>query len=158
MLFICLQVNQPSAAKQLMDFDKKPVDKKPEFGIGTEFGLKLDQYSKKTGALKNKSAASQAREWTEQETLLLLEALEVSSCWKESLLSMKGGKQLLSLGCTKYLIHYQEFFFFRGKQSMYVVFVVCVKGTLWQSSLMWNILISSLFNMMTSENGQYCVP
>lgn len=41
---------------------------------------------------------------------------------------------------------------------MYVVFVVCVKGTLWQSSLMWNILISSLFNMMTSENGQYCVP
>lgn len=60
-----------------MDFDKKPVDKKPEFGIGTDFGLKLDQYSKKTGALKNKSAASQAREWTEQETLLLLEALEV---------------------------------------------------------------------------------
>merc|ERR1712096_260694 len=38
---------------------------------------KLDQYSKKTGALKNKSAASQAREWTEQETLLLLEALEM---------------------------------------------------------------------------------
>ncbi|ROT69321.1 SWI/SNF complex subunit SMARCC2, partial [Penaeus vannamei] len=71
------KVNQPSAAKQLMDFDKKPVDKKPEFGIGTEFGLKLDQYSKKTGALKNKSAASQAREWTEQETLLLLEALEM---------------------------------------------------------------------------------
>lgn len=60
-----------------MDFDKKPADKKPEFGIGTDFGLKLDQYSKKTGALKNKSAASQAREWTEQETLLLLEALEV---------------------------------------------------------------------------------
>lgn len=77
---ISLQVNQPSAAKQLMDFDKKPIDKKPEFGIGTEFGLKLDQYSKKTGALKNKSAASQAREWTEQETLLLLEALEVSLC------------------------------------------------------------------------------
>lgn len=60
-----------------MDFDKKPTDKKPEFSIGTDFGLKLDQYSKKTGALKNKSAASQAREWTEQETLLLLEALEV---------------------------------------------------------------------------------
>lgn len=74
-----LQVSQPSAAKQLMDFEKKPLtDKKPEFSIGTDFGLKLDQYSKKTGALKNKSAASQAREWTEQETLLLLEALEVS--------------------------------------------------------------------------------
>merc|ERR1711915_1165767 len=62
-----------------MDFDKKPStgDKKPEINIGTEFGLKLDQYSKKTGALKNKSAASQAREWTEQEILLLLEALEM---------------------------------------------------------------------------------
>ncbi|XP_045118231.1 SWI/SNF complex subunit SMARCC2-like [Portunus trituberculatus] len=71
------KVNQPSAAKHIMDFDKKPADKKPEFGIGTDFGLKLDQYSKKTGALKNKSAASQAREWTEQETLLLLEALEM---------------------------------------------------------------------------------
>ncbi|RXG58946.1 SWI/SNF complex subunit SMARCC2 [Armadillidium vulgare] len=73
------KINQPSAAKQLLDFDKKPTpsDKKPETAIGTDFGLKLDQYSKKTGALKNKSAASQAREWTEQETLLLLEALEM---------------------------------------------------------------------------------
>lgn len=72
------KVSQPSAAKQLMDFEKKPItDKKPDFSIGTDFGLKLDQYSKKTGALKNKSAASQAREWTEQETLLLLEALEM---------------------------------------------------------------------------------
>jgi len=71
------KVNQPSAAKTLVDFDKKSEDKKPEFGIGSEFGLKLDQYSKKTGAMKNKSAASQAREWTEQETLLLLEALEM---------------------------------------------------------------------------------
>ncbi|KAG7165190.1 SWI/SNF complex subunit SMARCC2-like [Homarus americanus] len=71
------KVNQPSAAKHLMDFDKKTTDKKPDFSIGTDFGLKLDQYSKKTGALKNKSAASQAREWTEQETLLLLEALEM---------------------------------------------------------------------------------
>lgn len=62
-----------------MDFEKKSNDKKPDFNIGTDFGLKLDQYSKKTGALKNKSAASQAREWTEQETLLLLEALEVST-------------------------------------------------------------------------------
>ncbi|XP_069172419.1 SWI/SNF complex subunit SMARCC2 isoform X3 [Procambarus clarkii] len=71
------KVNQPIAAKHMMDFDKKPIDKKPDFSIGTDFGLKLDQYSKKTGALKNKSAASQAREWTEQETLLLLEALEM---------------------------------------------------------------------------------
>ena len=71
-------MNQPSAAKSLVDFDKKENgDRKPDISIGTDFGLKLDQYSKKTGALKNKSAASQAREWTEQETLLLLEALEV---------------------------------------------------------------------------------
>ena len=77
-------MNQPSAAKTLVDFEKKPAseqqqegEKKPEVSVGTDFGLKLDQYSKKTGALKNKSAASQAREWTEQETLLLLEALEV---------------------------------------------------------------------------------
>ncbi|XP_076034317.1 SWI/SNF- related protein mor isoform X2 [Oratosquilla oratoria] len=71
------KVNQPSAAKHIVDLDKKTTEKKPEFNIGTDFGLKLDQYSKKTGALKNKSAASQAREWTEQETLLLLEALEM---------------------------------------------------------------------------------
>jgi len=71
------KVNQPSAAKTLVDFDKKTEDKKPDMSIGGDFGLKLDQYSKKTGALKNKSAASQAREWTEQETLLLLEALEM---------------------------------------------------------------------------------
>ena len=64
----------------MLDFEKKTEgtgDKKPLMSIGTDLGLKLDQYCKKTGALKNKSAASQAREWTEQETLLLLEALEV---------------------------------------------------------------------------------
>lgn len=42
-----------------------------------QFGLKLDQYSKKPIAMKNKQAASMAREWTEQETLLLLEGLEM---------------------------------------------------------------------------------
>lgn len=41
------------------------------------FGLKLDQYARKPAALRNKAAASQAREWTEQETLLLLEGLEL---------------------------------------------------------------------------------
>jgi hypothetical protein len=41
------------------------------------FGLKLDQYMRKPAALRNKAAASQAREWTEQETLLLLEGLEL---------------------------------------------------------------------------------
>lgn len=42
-----------------------------------QFGLKLDQYAKKPSALKNKTAASMTRDWTEQETLLLLEGLEM---------------------------------------------------------------------------------
>ena len=42
-----------------------------------QFGLKLDQYSKKPAALRNKTAASMTREWSEQETLLLLEGLEI---------------------------------------------------------------------------------
>lgn len=44
---------------------------------GAQFGLRLDQYSKKPLAMKNKTAAGMAREWTEQETLLLLEGLEI---------------------------------------------------------------------------------
>lgn len=35
------------------------------------------RYAKKPAALKNKAAASMTRDWTEQETLLLLEALEL---------------------------------------------------------------------------------
>nr|NVI75840.1 moira [Cucujiformia] len=70
---------QPSAAKTLLDLDKPQEGlKKPE---GTEplsnFGLKLDQYAKKPAVLRNKSAASLTRDWTEQETLLLLEGLEM---------------------------------------------------------------------------------
>lgn len=90
---------QPSAAKTLLDLDKKDAKVKTEgdgiqikahffkFGtnsefmlaeaIGTNFGLKLDQYSKKPAAMRNKTAANMAREWTEQETLLLLEGLEL---------------------------------------------------------------------------------
>lgn len=44
---------------------------------GSNFGLKLDQYARKPAALRNKAAASQAREWTEQETMMLLEGLEM---------------------------------------------------------------------------------
>lgn len=44
---------------------------------GAQFGLKLDQYARKPIAMRNKTAASLAREWTEQETLLLLEGLEI---------------------------------------------------------------------------------
>lgn len=44
---------------------------------GAHFGLRMDQYAKKPIAMRNKNAASMAREWTEQETLLLLEGLEI---------------------------------------------------------------------------------
>ncbi|XP_075223805.1 SWI/SNF- related protein mor isoform X3 [Lycorma delicatula] len=70
---------QPSAAKTLLDMEKKidTTPKKPEVDPGTNFGLKLDQYSRKPAALRNKTAASMTRDWTEQETLLLLEGLEL---------------------------------------------------------------------------------
>ena len=44
---------------------------------GNQFGLRLDQYGKKPAALKNKTAANMTRDWTDQETLLLLEGLEM---------------------------------------------------------------------------------
>nr|NVI75719.1 moira [Cucujiformia] len=69
---------QPSAAKTLLDLDRTAELKKPENGETlSSFGLKLDQYTKKPAALRNKSAASLTRDWTEQETLLLLEGLEM---------------------------------------------------------------------------------
>lgn len=70
---------QPSAAKILLDMDKKPDTPKKEGGLDvpSNFGLKLDQYVKKPAVLRNKQAASITRDWSEQETLLLLEALEM---------------------------------------------------------------------------------
>nr|MBE5726386.1 moira [Cucujiformia] len=69
---------QPSAAKTLLDLDRTADLKKTENGEPiSSFGLKLDQYAKKPAALRNKSAASLTRDWTEQETLLLLEGLEM---------------------------------------------------------------------------------
>ncbi|XP_059488123.1 SWI/SNF complex subunit SMARCC2 isoform X2 [Neocloeon triangulifer] len=70
---------QPSAAKTLLDLDKKDpkIKTEGEEAIGANFGLKLDQYTKKPAAMRNKTAANMAREWTEQETLLLLEGLEL---------------------------------------------------------------------------------
>lgn len=81
---------QPSAAKTLLDLDRTDVDSangtarvaiKGETPsappIGSQFGLKLDQYVRKPAAMRNKTAASLARDWTEQETLLLLEGLEM---------------------------------------------------------------------------------
>lgn len=88
------KTQQPSAAKTLLDLDKKDkkegsveADKPGGINIKTEavengastgqFGLKLDQYAKKPAAMKNRTAANMAREWTDQETLLLLEGLEM---------------------------------------------------------------------------------
>lgn len=72
---------QPSAAKTLLDLEKKPVISGPEekgaVGAMANFGLKLDQYARKPAVLKNKQAAGATRDWTEQETLLLLEGLEL---------------------------------------------------------------------------------
>nr|NVI75831.1 moira [Cucujiformia] len=69
---------QPSAAKTLLDLDRGGDIKKAENGEPlSSFGLKLDQYMKKPAALRNKAAASLTRDWTEQETLLLLEGLEM---------------------------------------------------------------------------------
>nr|MBE5726376.1 moira [Cucujiformia] len=69
---------QPSAAKTLLDLDRTIELKKAENGEPlSSFGLKLDQYAKKPSALRNKSAANLTRDWTEQETLLLLEGLEM---------------------------------------------------------------------------------
>nr|NVI75775.1 moira [Cucujiformia] len=70
---------QPSAAKTLLDLDRAVDIKKPENSNDSisNFGLKLDQYAKKPAALRNKGAASITRDWTEQETLLLLEGLEM---------------------------------------------------------------------------------
>merc|ERR1711971_749978 len=48
---------------------------KPE--IGGDFGLKTDIYDKRNAVMKRATAATASRDWTQQETLLLLEALEL---------------------------------------------------------------------------------
>uniref|UniRef100_A0A673CPY5 SWI/SNF related, matrix associated, actin dependent regulator of chromatin, subfamily c, member 2 n=1 Tax=Sphaeramia orbicularis TaxID=375764 RepID=A0A673CPY5_9TELE len=65
---------QTPASQQMMSFPDKVKDKPADL---QNFGLRTDMYSKKTGSAKSKSAASSMREWTEQETLLLLEGLEM---------------------------------------------------------------------------------
>merc|ERR1711997_1216038 len=82
---------QPSAARTMLDMDGKRVAGKEDhesngalsekeakkLDIGNDFGLKSDQYDKRNAALKRATAATASRDWTEQETLLLLEALEM---------------------------------------------------------------------------------
>uniref|UniRef100_A0A803TJF4 SWI/SNF related BAF chromatin remodeling complex subunit C2 n=1 Tax=Anolis carolinensis TaxID=28377 RepID=A0A803TJF4_ANOCA len=61
---------QTTASQQMLNFPDKSKEKPPDM---QNFGLRTDMYTKKN----SKAAASATREWTEQETLLLLEALEM---------------------------------------------------------------------------------
>ncbi|XP_073519837.1 SWI/SNF complex subunit SMARCC2 isoform X3 [Phyllobates terribilis] len=65
---------QTPASQQMLNFPDKNKEKPTDL---QNFGLRTDMYSKKNTTSKSKSAASATREWTEQETLLLLEALEM---------------------------------------------------------------------------------
>lgn len=83
---------QPSAARTMIDLDGKRADHKEQQQngdatdtkgekkvgeIGNDFGLKTDQFDRRNAALKKSTAAIASRDWTEQETLLLLEGLEM---------------------------------------------------------------------------------
>ncbi|XP_074791836.1 SWI/SNF complex subunit SMARCC2 isoform X2 [Natator depressus] len=63
-----------SASQQMLSFPDKGKEKPTDL---QNFGLRTDMYTKKNVPSKSKAAASATREWTEQETLLLLEALEM---------------------------------------------------------------------------------
>ncbi|NXQ55918.1 SMRC2 protein, partial [Anthoscopus minutus] len=68
-------LQQPSSAsQQMLNFPEKGKEKPADM---QNFGLRTDMYTKKNVPSKSKAAASATREWTEQETLLLLEALEM---------------------------------------------------------------------------------
>uniref|UniRef100_A0A8C7Z7Y4 SWI/SNF related BAF chromatin remodeling complex subunit C2 n=1 Tax=Oryzias sinensis TaxID=183150 RepID=A0A8C7Z7Y4_9TELE len=68
------KTSQTPAPQPIMSFPDKMKEKPTDL---QNFGLRTDMYSKKTCSVKSKSAASSMREWTEQETLLLLEGLEM---------------------------------------------------------------------------------
>merc|ERR1719215_1986398 len=71
---------QPSAARTMLDLDGKRADKpdadrKPD--VGGDFGLKTDIYDKRNAMQKKSKESVSSREWTDQETVLLLEGLEL---------------------------------------------------------------------------------
>ncbi|KAJ8359020.1 hypothetical protein SKAU_G00155450 [Synaphobranchus kaupii] len=68
------KATQAPASQQMLSFPEKVKEKPADL---QNFGLRTDIYSKKSGPAKSKSAASATRDWSEQETLLLLEALEM---------------------------------------------------------------------------------
>ncbi|XP_051986859.1 SWI/SNF complex subunit SMARCC2 [Xyrauchen texanus] len=67
------KASQTSSSQHMLSFPDKVKDKPADL---QNFGLRTDVYSKKSGPAK-KNAASATREWTDQETLLLLEGLEM---------------------------------------------------------------------------------
>ncbi|XP_072307623.1 SWI/SNF complex subunit SMARCC2 isoform X2 [Eucyclogobius newberryi] len=69
-----LQPKPAQTPTPIMSFPDKVKEKPTDL---QNFGLRTDMYSKKTNSTKSKSAASTMRDWTEQETLLLLEGLEM---------------------------------------------------------------------------------
>uniref|UniRef100_W5K2A7 SWI/SNF related BAF chromatin remodeling complex subunit C2 n=1 Tax=Astyanax mexicanus TaxID=7994 RepID=W5K2A7_ASTMX len=68
------KASQTPSSQQMLSFPDTVKDKPTDL---QNFGLRTDMYSKKSGSAKGKNAASATREWTEQETLLLLEGLEM---------------------------------------------------------------------------------
>ncbi|KAB5583748.1 hypothetical protein PHYPO_G00099240 [Pangasianodon hypophthalmus] len=68
------KASQTPSSQTIISFPDKVKDKPTDL---QNFGLRTDMYSKKSGPSKGKNAASATREWTEQETLLLLEGLEM---------------------------------------------------------------------------------
>ncbi|KAF1453439.1 SWI/SNF complex subunit SMARCC1, partial [Spheniscus demersus] len=65
-----IRTPQVPAAQQMLSFPEKNKEKPTDL---QNFGLRTDIYSKKTLAKASIKGASAGREWTEQETLLLLE-------------------------------------------------------------------------------------
>uniref|UniRef100_A0A8C1FP80 SWI/SNF related BAF chromatin remodeling complex subunit C2 n=1 Tax=Cyprinus carpio carpio TaxID=630221 RepID=A0A8C1FP80_CYPCA len=71
------KASQTSSSQQMLSFPDKVKDKPADL---QNFGLRTDVYSKKRLSSvfpQTKNAASATREWTDQETLLLLEGLEM---------------------------------------------------------------------------------
>ncbi|XP_059175655.1 SWI/SNF complex subunit SMARCC1-like isoform X2 [Physella acuta] len=69
------RLNQPSAAQEICDFSERRDREDDTRKDLSNVGLKTDIYTRK--ALKDKNPSLRVREWTDQETLLLLEALEL---------------------------------------------------------------------------------
>lgn len=71
------KVNQPLAARAICDPAKgRETEGEGSTDTGREFGLRTDAYAKRA-AQADRGASTRTREWTDQETLLLLEGLEL---------------------------------------------------------------------------------